>query len=189
VRGGPRTPLSQHDLSNLVEIPGSAILHRLALRQNRTHGGITLWVRKDAKLVYKMAPGAQALAHYFAGQIRRRGGGRRSPAHAPGGQPGFGAGPQGPIALGNSHSSEAAFNVVGPLLAMHVCRVDAPQGPVSAWQQPVHQELHSMWPDSLLQCTFSAADVPRDRSIHWHSQFIRSCVDIFCIRTHLICTM
>src|SRR5262249_15441421 len=59
------------DLSNYVEIPKSAILHRAAApTEQDPHGGVTLWVKQDAKLVYKMAPGAQALAHYFAGQIQ-----------------------------------------------------------------------------------------------------------------------
>src|SRR5215475_6492459 len=59
------------DLAKYVEIPGSAILHRMAApKEHDPHGGMTLWVRKDAVLIYKMAPAAQALAHYFAGAIQ-----------------------------------------------------------------------------------------------------------------------
>jgi hypothetical protein len=59
------------DLANYVEIPASAILHRAtATREQDPSGGVTLWVRKDAALIYKMAPAAQALAHYFAGAIQ-----------------------------------------------------------------------------------------------------------------------
>ena len=59
------------DLSNYVEVPESAILHRaVAPKEQDPHGGATLWVKKDAALVYKMAPAAQALAHYFAGAIQ-----------------------------------------------------------------------------------------------------------------------
>lgn len=58
------------DLSSYVEIPGTAILHRAALpTEQDSNGGVTLWVRKDAALQYKMAPAAQALANYFAGAI------------------------------------------------------------------------------------------------------------------------
>ena len=59
------------DLSSYVEIPGTAILHRAALpTEQDSNGGVTLWVRKDAALQYKMAPAAQALANYFAGAIQ-----------------------------------------------------------------------------------------------------------------------
>jgi hypothetical protein len=59
------------DLSSYVEIPGAAILHRAALpTEQDSNGGVTLWVRKDAALQYKMAPAAQALANYFAGAIQ-----------------------------------------------------------------------------------------------------------------------
>jgi hypothetical protein len=62
------------DLANYVEIPESAILHRMAApREQDPNGGTTLWVRKDAALIYKMAPGAQALAHYFAGALQAQG--------------------------------------------------------------------------------------------------------------------
>src|SRR5215469_9040169 len=50
------------DLSNFVEIPEKAVLHRAqAAKEQDPNGGVTLWVRKDAKLNYKMAP-AQAAA-------------------------------------------------------------------------------------------------------------------------------
>ena len=58
------------DLTNYVEIPNTAILHRASLpKEQDAHGGVTLWVKKDAALQYKMAPAAQALANYFAGAI------------------------------------------------------------------------------------------------------------------------
>ncbi len=59
------------DLTNYVEIPQAAILHRAPLpAEQDAHGGVTLWVKKDAALQYKMAPAAQALANYFAGAIQ-----------------------------------------------------------------------------------------------------------------------
>ena len=59
------------DLANYVEIPKSAILHRAAAsKEQDPHGGTTLWVKKDAALINKMAPAVQALAHYFAGAIQ-----------------------------------------------------------------------------------------------------------------------
>ena len=58
------------DLTNYVEIPNTAILHQAPLpKEQDAHGGVTLWVKKDAALQYKMAPAAQALANYFAGAI------------------------------------------------------------------------------------------------------------------------
>jgi hypothetical protein len=58
------------DLTNYVEVPTAAILHQMAApKEQDPHGGVTLWVKKDAALVYKMAPAAEALAHYFAGAI------------------------------------------------------------------------------------------------------------------------
>src|ERR1700721_4145439 len=65
------------DLTNYVEIPNTAILHQAPLpKEQDAHGGVTLWVRKDAALQYKMAPPAKPLANYFAGatQPRARGG-------------------------------------------------------------------------------------------------------------------
>ena len=60
------------DLANYVEdFPRSAILHRVAAsKEQDPHGGTTLWVKKDAALINKMAPAVQALAHYFAGAIQ-----------------------------------------------------------------------------------------------------------------------
>ena len=59
------------DLTNYVEVPANAVLHRMAApKEQDPHGGTTLWVKKDAKLIYKMAPAAQALANYFAGAIQ-----------------------------------------------------------------------------------------------------------------------
>ena len=59
------------DLSSYVEIPAAAILHRAAMpKEQDANGGVTLWVRKDAALQYKLAPAAQALANYFAGAIQ-----------------------------------------------------------------------------------------------------------------------
>ena len=62
------------DLAKFVEIPTSAILHRApAPREQDPHGGMTLWVQKDAALIQRMAPGTQALAHFFAGAIQAQG--------------------------------------------------------------------------------------------------------------------
>ena len=59
------------DLTNYVEVPTAAILHQMAApKEQDPHGGVTLWVKKDAALVYRMAPAAEALAHYFAGAIQ-----------------------------------------------------------------------------------------------------------------------
>src|SRR6516164_1304374 len=59
------------DLTNYVEIPANAILHRMAVPADQDpHGAVCLWVKKDAALVYKMAPAAQAMAHYFGGAIQ-----------------------------------------------------------------------------------------------------------------------
>jgi hypothetical protein len=58
------------ELSSYVEVPQSAILHRMAVPPEQDpHGGVVLWVRRDAALIQKAAPAAQALAHYFAGAI------------------------------------------------------------------------------------------------------------------------
>ena len=59
------------DLTNYVEVPTEAILHQMAApKEQDPRGGVTLWVKKDAALIYKMAPAADALAHYFAGAIQ-----------------------------------------------------------------------------------------------------------------------
>lgn len=59
------------DLAKYIEIPAEAILHRApAPREQDPLGGVTLWVRKDAALIHRLAPGAQALAHFFAGAIQ-----------------------------------------------------------------------------------------------------------------------
>jgi hypothetical protein len=58
------------DLSAYVEVPRGAILHRVAASAERDpNGAVVLWVRRDAALIYKSAPAAQALANYFAGAI------------------------------------------------------------------------------------------------------------------------
>jgi hypothetical protein len=58
------------DLTNYVEIPANDVMHRMAVpAEQDPHGGVYLWVKKDAALIYKMAPAAQALASYFAGVI------------------------------------------------------------------------------------------------------------------------
>ncbi|HEX3524735.1 MAG TPA: hypothetical protein VHT52_21930 [Stellaceae bacterium] len=58
------------DLSTYVEVPRDAILHRMAVpAEQDPNGAVVLWVRRDAALVYKSAPAAQALAQYFAGAI------------------------------------------------------------------------------------------------------------------------
>jgi len=59
------------DCSRWAEIPKTAILHQAPLpKEQDAHGGVTVWVKKDAALQYKMAPAAQALANYFAGAIQ-----------------------------------------------------------------------------------------------------------------------
>jgi hypothetical protein len=59
------------DLTNYVEVPNDAVLHRMAApKEQDPHGGVTLWVKKDAALIYKMSPAAEALAHYFAGAVQ-----------------------------------------------------------------------------------------------------------------------
>lgn len=68
--GHERLYLSR-DLTNYVEIPKAAILHQAPLpKEQDAYGGVTVWVKKDAALQYKMAPAAQALANYFAGAIQ-----------------------------------------------------------------------------------------------------------------------
>ncbi len=67
------------DLSAYVEVPNASILHRAeAAKEQDPHGGVTLWVKKDAALIYKMAPAQQAaqqaLAYYFAGALQAAGG-------------------------------------------------------------------------------------------------------------------
>jgi hypothetical protein len=58
------------DLSTYVEVPQTAILHRMEVpREQDPNGAVVLWVRRDAALAYKAAPAAQALAQYFAGAI------------------------------------------------------------------------------------------------------------------------
>jgi hypothetical protein len=64
------------DLTNYVEIPAKATLHRMAVPADQDpHGAVVLWVRSDAALIQKMSPAAQALAHYFAGAIQAASGG------------------------------------------------------------------------------------------------------------------
>src|SRR5271165_875051 len=63
------------DLSAYVEVPNAAILHRAeAAKEQDPHGGVTLWVKKDAALKYKMAPAQEAaqkaMAWYFAGALQ-----------------------------------------------------------------------------------------------------------------------
>jgi hypothetical protein len=58
------------DLSSYVEVPRSAILHRMEVpREQDPNGAVVLWVRRDAALIQKAAAAAQALAQYFAGAI------------------------------------------------------------------------------------------------------------------------
>jgi hypothetical protein len=53
------------DLTNYV------ILHRMAIpAEQDPHGAVCWWVKKDSALIYKMAPAAQAMAHYFTGAIQ-----------------------------------------------------------------------------------------------------------------------
>ena len=81
------------DLTNYVEVPTQAILHRMTVpAEQDPHGAVCLWVKKDAALIYKMTPAAQALAHYFAGAIQA---GTAGAAAAPA----AGARPQRPTAI------------------------------------------------------------------------------------------
>jgi hypothetical protein len=58
------------DLSQYVEVPTNAILHRMAVpAEQDPNGAVLLWVRRDAALIQKAAPATQALAQYFAGAI------------------------------------------------------------------------------------------------------------------------
>jgi hypothetical protein len=58
------------DLSQYVEVPTGALLHRMTVPADQDpNGAVVLWVRRDAALIYKSAPAAQALANYFAGAI------------------------------------------------------------------------------------------------------------------------
>ena len=74
--GDRATPEAGHDAS--ISVPTSPTMSRSRSRRSctrwlprrsGTHGGVTLWVKKDAQLIYKMAPAAEALAHYSAGAI------------------------------------------------------------------------------------------------------------------------
>jgi hypothetical protein len=56
------------DLTNYVEVPTKAILYRMT--DQDPQGAVCWWTKKDAALIYKMTPAAQALAHYFAGAIQ-----------------------------------------------------------------------------------------------------------------------
>ncbi len=48
------------DLSAYVEVPNAAILHRAeSAKEQDPHGGVTLWVKKDAALIHKMSSLAQ----------------------------------------------------------------------------------------------------------------------------------
>ena len=72
------------DLGNFVEVPEKSILHRAqAAKEQDPNSGVTLWVKKDAKLNYKMAPAQQAaqqaLAYYFAGAIQGGAGAAAAP--------------------------------------------------------------------------------------------------------------
>src|SRR5262249_29672471 len=72
------------DLTNYVEVPRDAVLHQMeAPKEQDPHGGVTLWVKKDAALIYKMAPAAQALANFFAGAIQAGAAGRAAAPAVP----------------------------------------------------------------------------------------------------------
>src|SRR5262245_50445223 len=54
------------DLTNYVEVPRTAERRGVAVRADQDpHGAVCWWVKKDAALIYKMAPAAQAMAHYL----------------------------------------------------------------------------------------------------------------------------
>jgi hypothetical protein len=75
------------DLASYVEVPRNAILHRVtAPLEQDPHGGVTLWVKKDAALIQKLAPAAAALASYFAGALQAGQGGAGTAAGVAGAQ-------------------------------------------------------------------------------------------------------
>ncbi len=58
-------------LTPYIEVPTKAILYRKkAAHEHDPLGGVTLWVRRDAKLIHKMTPTALAQASYFAGALQ-----------------------------------------------------------------------------------------------------------------------
>jgi hypothetical protein len=72
------------DLSTYVEVPNGSILHRAeASKERDPNGGVTLWVKKDAALKYRMAPAQEAaqkaMAWYFAGALQGGGAGQAGP--------------------------------------------------------------------------------------------------------------
>src|SRR5208337_2555141 len=72
------------DLSAYVEVPNGSILHRAeASKERDPHGGVTLWVKKDAALKYRMAPAQEAaqkaMAWYFAGALQGGAAGQAGP--------------------------------------------------------------------------------------------------------------
>jgi hypothetical protein len=106
------------DLTNYVEVPVTAILHQMAAaKEQDPHGGVTLWVKKDAALIYKMAPAAEALAHYFAGAIQA---GALGAAAAPQ--------PQPPQTIGACTIAQAVcppITAVGPACThLNTCGID-----------------------------------------------------------------
>jgi hypothetical protein len=137
-----------------------------------------------------MAPGAQALAHYFAGQIQAGAAAAGAPQPTPAvANPGFGAGPQGPVALGNSPFIRScvqcnSFHWTCPTLV----GVD-PQGPVAGGVSVALRSCIWCVKSVHFDCTL-LANVPQGPvGFIGNSQFIRSCVDPNCFRSHLICTM
>jgi hypothetical protein len=97
------------DLTNYVEVPKDAVLHRMeAPKEQDPHGGVTLWVKKDAALIYKMAPAAEALAHYFAGAVQAGAGQAAAAA---------GVRPTPPLTLG---WPACGVTIAGPCLSHHV---------------------------------------------------------------------
>jgi len=113
------------DLTNYVEVPTSAILHQMAApKEQDPHGGVTLWVKKDAALVYRMAPAADAVAHYFAGAIQA---GAQAAAAAPI--------PTPPITIGGACTIQQAFCPPTP-----ACSLAATCGPCTRITPCLHTQ-------------------------------------------------
>jgi hypothetical protein len=140
------------DLANYVEIPKAAILHQAPLpTEQDAHGGVTLWVKKDAALQYKMAPAAQALANYFAGAIQ---------AGAQGAAP---VAPQPPLPhTGGIDCSVICPTRFGPCQSHHFtcapCVTLHPLQCTIGYTQPPHCILETVGPPCLtrnvVQCSF-----------------------------------
>jgi hypothetical protein len=104
------------DLSTYIEVPREATLHRMAVpAEQDPNGAVVLWVRRDAALIQKAAPAAQALANYFAGTIA---GAAATPA-------------VGPALAGISYAGLCtAHSVCCPVSPGLACHPSNPLGPI-----------------------------------------------------------